>query len=222
MHARYVRRLVLAAFVLAAFVLGCSSSPPGDGAAQSGSSSDGGVDAAPAYPTENLGWQPRIGARRGQIIPDLSLRGYAPGSRTMQPVSIDVVYDPDGARHDLAVFVVGGLWEGLSAQMLDELEAAPPPRVAIVGVLVHGTPAGTPSTDADLDRWRSTRGASWALLDPAGVAGFARAFDLAALPAVIMVDARTMEIVFAGTGALDRAAIEREAGAVRARSPAYP
>lgn len=200
----------------------CSASSPAttpDASTPDAATPDAPASATP-YPTKDSGWRARRGDQPGQTIPNLALRGYAARSTTLSTVSFDTFYDPSGADHDLVVFVVGGRWEPVSATLLRDLDEQPIARVLVVGVLVHGSAAGAAATEADLDAWLPGRKRIAALVDPSGAAGFGRAIDLAALPAALMVDARTMEIVVAATGAPDRAAIEREAAAVRARPPA--
>lgn len=215
-HRTEMKLLVLA--VCGAALGACSAS-------SSATTPDASTPSAPEpsatpYPTRDAGWRPRRGDQPGQTIPNLALRGYAARSTTLSTVSFDTFYDPKGTDHDLVVFVVGGRWEPVSATLLRDLDQSPIARVSVVGILVHGSAAGAPATEADLDPWLPGRSRIAALVDPGGAAGFGGAFDLAALPAAVMVDARTMEIVEAATGATDRAAIEREAAAVRARPPA--
>jgi hypothetical protein len=115
------------------------------------------------------------------------------------------------------------LWESLSRAFMDEMKAAAPARVALFSVLVEGPSPGSAATPVDLGTWHADRyvAPAWYGLDPR--AKQLPALDSDGLPGVIVIDARTMEIVSAEVGKPTAAkdALQARAAAVRRRDPAY-
>lgn len=190
---------------------------------------DAGADATPepalnpygvAYPTDHLGTKSRDGAGRGDRIANLSLQGYAPGSTALGTVSFANLYDPNRKSHDVIIVVAGSLWDPYTKAGLDAVKASTK-RIATLVVLGEGTSSGVPATLANLSTWRASYPWATTALD-AAFKVFHPFFDAAAVPLFMVIDARTMEIVQGGVGALTTAHdIDAAVNAVTSRPAGY-
>jgi hypothetical protein len=152
------------------------------------------------YPTDHLGWNPRAGTKAGDRIGNHSFPGYPPGSSTLGTVSLADVYDPQGKTHDVVFVVAGGLWDVYTGETLKTIKASTK-RIATFAVVGEGTSPGTPATLTDLAAFRTKYPWPTVALDSAFKV-FGVAFDAAAVPLVMVLDARTMEIATSGVGGL--------------------
>ena len=175
-----------------------------------------------AYPTKNLGWKVRAGATAGEVAPNVRLVGYAPGAANTASISLADVYDPQGKTHDLVAILLCASWNDPSNQLMAKIGELAPARVAMLAVLGEATAAGTPATLTNLTSWRSKVPATvHNLLDPSW-ASFT-GVRVTTVPHVVLLDARTMEIVSSESGAPadPKGAFESAAAAVKARPPAF-
>lgn len=171
----------------------------------------------------HLGTKARTDGGPGDVIANLKLTGYAPSATASSVLQMADVYDPQGRTHDLVALIVVASWDPISPTLVDELRAAPPSRVALFPVLVEGATREA-ATKADLDAFRVAHrvGTAWYAFDPLGA--HLPPLEAAALPGMILLDARTMEIVGVPAGAaLDtlKSDLEAKAAEVKARRPAY-
>ena len=176
-----------------------------------------------AYPTKHLGTKPRTDGGPGDVIANLKLTGYAPGATASSVLQMADVYDPQGRTHDLVALIVVASWDPISPMMVEELRAAPPSRVALFPVLVFGA-FREAAKKADLDAFRVAHliGTAWYAFDPGGKQ--LPPLDESAVPGLILLDARTMEIVGVPAGWKKdevKSDLEAKAAEVKARPPAY-
>ncbi len=152
------------------------------------------------YPTDNIGTSPRAGAAPGNRMKNIGLQGYAPNVATLGTVSLASLYDPQGKTHDVVIIVAGALWDTFTGQTLTSIKGSTK-RIATFAVLGQGATAGTLATLANLATWRGTFPWATTSLD-AGFSVLGAYFDAQALPFIMFLDARTMEIATAGVGGL--------------------
>ncbi|MBX3187651.1 MAG: hypothetical protein KF819_11575 [Labilithrix sp.] len=172
------------------------------------------------YPTDNIGTKPRAGSVRGDRIANASFQGYAPGKTTLGTVSFADLYDPQGKTHDVVIVVAGGLWDAYTPQTLNAIKASTK-RIATLAVLGEGTTPGAPATLANLATWRTSHSFATTALD-AGFKVFGSYFDATAVPFVMFIDARTMEIASAGVGGITTTqAIDSAVTGITSRAASY-
>lgn len=173
-----------------------------------------------AYPTDHLGTTARVGSTRGDRIANFSMQGYRPAATTLGAVSLASLYDPQGKTHDVVIVVAGGLWDTYTQQTLASIKPSTK-RIATLAVLGEGTSPGTAATLANLSTWRAAYPWATTALDSA-FAVFGPFFDAQAVPFVMFIDARTMEIASAGVGAITTTAgIDSAVTTVTSRAAAY-
>ena len=160
-----------------------------------------------AYPTNNIGTNPRAGTTAGNTLANYKFLGYPDGDMTkgLQPFSMANLFDPTGAKVKLIHIQASASW---CIYCQEEVKTITPMRqkladrkVAWVISLAEGPTPGSPSTTADLNKWISQFKAPYTqFLDP-GNKNFGPFYDAAALPWNANVNAETMEILSAGVGA---------------------
>lgn len=195
-----------------------SDAPPGDAVTAGSAKNPYGV----AYPSAHLGWAVRSGSTRGDVIANLSLSGYAAGSSTTTTGSLADVFDPEGRTHDMVAVLIVTRWDVNSNQMLVALSKGLPARVALFTVLGEGPMPGATATAADLTAWHTKYPAVASYLDPE-FSQWKTLLTVAAVPYVIELDARTMEIVSAEAGAppSPKSDLETAAAAIKGRPASY-
>ncbi len=174
------------------------------------------------YPTANLGWRARAGRTAGLVMPNVKLVGYLPGASATSPVSLADVFDPQGKTHDLVAVFLCASWSAPSNQLMAEIDKGAPKRVAMLAVLGEAASVGTPATLGSLEAWRPKVPATvHNLLDPSWSKFTGITVD--AVPYVVLLDARSMEIVSASPGfsASPAADLEAAAADVKARPVSY-
>lgn len=177
----------------------------GDGVGSAASAPDKNPDGVD-YPKDNIGTLPRKGSQFGNRIANLKFLGYpdANANAGLQPVSLAQYFDPSGEKYRIIHIQAAGVWcsacraeTGAVVPMKDELAAR---KVVWLVALVEGASPGTPSVEKDLKGWISEFKSNYThMLDP-GMQNFGPFFNAGALPWNANVDARTMEILTAGTG----------------------
>ncbi len=159
-----------------------------------------------AYPTDHVGWNALTGTTRGDRIPNVSLQGYPAGSKSLGTVSLANLFDPEGRTHDVLVIVGGGVEETTGNTTLKVLgpmvgdSQTSSTRIAALAVVGLGKGLEAPATLSDLSTWRTAYSWATTALDPS-FAAFEPAFDAEAVPLVMIIDSRTMEILDRGIGA---------------------
>lgn len=192
-----------------------------DGSPNSGPGQDPGVvgdgagakaaDANPygaAYPTDNVGTGVRQGKVPGSRIANFKFLGYRDGdtSRGLVPISLADFYDPETRAFKLIHIQAIGTWCEFcraETQALAPLVTKLTQRKVVWLVSVaEGPNPGTASTARDLDRWIAQYKMPFTqLLDP-GNRNLGVFYDSGAFPWNANIDARTMELLDMGVGAL--------------------
>lgn len=196
------------------FLLACSSesaAPEQDtGLKDDGTGAVEAPDANPdgvPYPASNLGTNQRSGSKAGNRINNYKFYGYpdANPANGLQPMSLAQFYDPEGKTYKLIHIQASGVW---CVYCQKETEVVVPlkqklddMKVVWLVSLAEGATQGSPAKQRDLDGWISEFKSPFPhVLDP-GNKNLGVFYDAAALPWNANVNAKTMEILQAGTGA---------------------
>jgi hypothetical protein len=184
---------------------GCSADPPDEfsgPAATPTPTNPSGV----AYPTDNIGTRPRSGRVRGQRIANLAFNGYEGSDRARGLTSISLAryYDPRAERIKLLWIQGIASWcsicRGEASALLPMQDTLKSRGVAVLVVMVNGDTNGLGPSLPELDRWLvrypmtfdSALDVRGQQLGPLGLSG---------VPFNVLVDPRTMELLYAGSGA---------------------
>lgn len=210
--------LIAAATVLAS---GCGSNKQdgglsGPGADVADSAPDTNPDGVP-YPTTNIGIVARGASGKGSTIQNFKFLGYPNGdpSQGLQPISLAQFYDPSGTKYRIIHIQASGTWcsacraeTEVVVPMKDEIAAK---KVVWLVSIAEGPTQGLPSKQGDMENWiQQFKSPFTHWIDP-GNAKLGAFYDAAALPWNANIDARTMEILSAGVGAVTTpAGINRE------------
>jgi len=160
-----------------------------------------------AYPSDNIGTNPRSGDRAGNKMTNYKFLGYPDGdmSKGLQPISMASLFDPQGAKIKLIHIQASGTW---CVYCQEETKVVTPMRqkledrkVAWIISLAEGPTPGTAATTKDLDKWVAQFKAPYTHLLDSGNKNFGPFYDAAALPWNANIDARTMEILSSSVGA---------------------
>jgi len=205
-------------------LLGCSAEVPpltsdtaagGDG----GALQDGAPEAAPGciavsgvdhttcYPVADVGTTARSGDVPGQRMQNLAFTGYP--TEMGQPVvtkggtttvHLSDFFDPTTKKFALVVLAAVAGWSGASNTLGDDLvsraAAYGPLKAVFVQVLQQGSNKKVGAKTKDLDLWVADHSMNQtAVLDPATL------LKVDAVPALVILDARSMEILYSATGA---------------------
>jgi hypothetical protein len=215
-----VATMKIAPVLVASLVLGlaaCTSSTPSTsegpqdeglvGEGQAGDAPDTNPDGVP-YPTDNIGTIARKQDVAGNRISNYKFLGYpnADIGGGLQPISLAQYFDPTGEKYKIIHIQASGVWCTFCQQ---ETRAAVPlkadfeaKKAVWLVSLAEGSVRGTASKPADLDQWINTFKSPFThWLDP-GNANLGPFYDASALPWNANIDATTMEILTAGTGAV--------------------
>lgn len=159
-----------------------------------------GAPTAQSYPTDNIGWSPRKGGTRGNRIANLTFQGYRPNDVNLTTVTVGDFYDPTSAKYDALILVGTSTWDNFSAQTAAAIKDSAK-RVGALLVLGAGNTPGENATLANLLSYRTTQPWATTALD-SGFVKLGPGFNASEVPFVMMIDSRTMEIVYAATGAI--------------------
>jgi hypothetical protein len=158
------------------------------------------------YPTKNLGYQARAGARAGNIMRNYKFLGYRDGdpSKGTTVISLADFFDPAQKSFKLIHFSAGALWCPPCNDEADKLVPLVPglktQKIVVIQALVEGDSRGSGSTMPDLDTWQKRHKVNYTLfLDPEQ-GNLGQFFDAAAIPWNAYLDARSMEILQSGVG----------------------
>ncbi|HVH42928.1 MAG TPA: hypothetical protein VM925_11315 [Labilithrix sp.] len=179
----------------------------GEGVGAAGSAPDANPEGIP-YPADNIGTLSRKGTKPGNRIANFKFVGYPSANKDggLQPISLAQFYDPTGTKYRIIHIQASGVWctacqaeTKVVVPMKAELEAK---KAVWLVSLAEGPTPGVPSTQKDLDGWIKKFASPYThWLDP-GNQNLGPFYDRTALPWNANIDARTMEILTAGTGAV--------------------
>lgn len=205
---------VLAASLCFALVACASKSEPeqdrgleGEGVGAASAAPDTNPEGVP-YPKDNIGTMERKGTKPGNRIANFKFMGYPNGDKSggLQPLSLAQFFDPSGKKYRILHIQASGVWcsacqaeTEVVVPMKADLEAK---KAVWVVSLAEGPTPGSPSKQKDLDGWIAEFKSPYThFLDPNN-ANLGPFYDRTALPWNANIDARTMEILTAGTGAV--------------------
>lgn len=159
------------------------------------------------YPTDNIGTTPRSGSRPGNKIQNFKFLGYPDANVAggLKPISLAQFFDPTGNKYRLIHIQAAGSWcvycQKETELLVPLAQKLADRKVVWLVSLAEGPSQGDPSTQKDLDAWIAEFKSPFThVLDPAN-RNLGPFYDRAALPWNADVNAMTMEILQAGTGA---------------------
>lgn len=216
-----LRSLLGLAVVGSVFAFGCSSSggsstPAGNQGVTGPGSTTGTVETnayGKAYPTKNLGTEPRSGTRPGNIMRNFKFQGYktemgqaVTTNGKLETISLADFFDPDQKNGFKVLHVtVSSYWcnpcNEETKEMVSIAADLKSKNVLFFQALADGPAVGTGATPTDLDNWVNKHKVNFTqALDPA-LKNFGGFFDAAAVPFNANIDLRSMEILSSGVGA---------------------
>jgi hypothetical protein len=209
------RRRAFVTTALAVLALGATSVACGSGPSDPNAQPFKDVDVAGhttnpeglAYPTDHLGAEARTASTPGDRIPNLSFQAYVDSNESagLQTVSLADYYDPYGKRLKLLHVMAAAVWcticRGQTQDMEKQWDTLHAQGLETVQLIVNGSARGTGPSLVELGQWVTSHGTSFTVgIDSLG----RRLGELTSLDAVpwnALVDPRTMEIIYAGSGA---------------------
>ncbi len=216
-----MKKILFAGAVLAVCVsaVGCSSSTQDPGIVPPNNNNNNvcdaksGVDKTTCYPVADVGIVARKGSTPGNRIQNYKFVGYgtdASGTKldTSTPTStvqLADYFDPKSEKYSIIILNVAARWCGPCNQETDEIASGVaasygPKKVVFVQAITEGLDY-KPATLDDLKGWIGDHTNNFTtMLDP-NQANLGVFFDRAAIPFNAVIDARSMEILYAGTGA---------------------
>jgi thiol-disulfide isomerase/thioredoxin len=211
MNTKMIRPMVgVPVSVLVAACSGASSSEQDPGIA--GNELPGAKEVNPygvAYPTKNLGQNPRAGGTPGNVVRNFKFLGYPGGgeavARGLQTMQLADYFDPEMRKNKIIMVSVAGVWCGpcqeetrSTVPIAKELEAK---GVVLLQALGDGPIQGKGATKEDLDGWVQRFSVNFNIVLDPDLKNMGPFFERGAIPFNMVVDARSMEILYAGTGA---------------------
>lgn len=198
--------LVSIAALVPALVVACSSSedaPPFADPSVTGR--DANAEGL-AYPTDHLGGNPRVGAQRGDRIPNFSFQGYVDSSRTagLKTISLADYYDP-GQKHGKVLHIMeAASWctvcDGQTREMTAAKAAMAAQGVVIVQAIMNGAKAGTGPTLLEVDQWMDRYPTWFTVVVDERAKRISSVASVGAVPWNALIDLRTMEVLLASVG----------------------
>lgn len=162
-----------------------------------------------AYPTDNLGGEPRRNSFRGSRIPNFAFQGYRDGDRArgLETISLSEFYDPE-QKHNIKILhiQVAATWCIIcSSEIEATLTVKDPYRergVVFLEVVVGGKNVGAGPSLGEVDAWIARHSSTiTTAIDVRAKRLGGLGINPAAMPHDILVDARTMEILDSSVGA---------------------
>jgi predicted small lipoprotein YifL len=198
-YAERAMRLLLA---IAVVLSGCSGKGPDELPDPDVKGAAAAPDGTP-YPTANIGSNP------GQVAPNLAFEGYPSSNKSagLKVYSFADLFDPAAKDHKLLYLSLAATWcsscVAEAAEIARILPRYAPQGVIVVEVLVAGASSGFGPSQAELDGWVDANHTSWTVLADVRGRRTGPGLGLTAVPASMLVDTRTMEIIHASLGAPD-------------------
>ena len=214
-----MKKILFAGAVLVAAVTaaGSSSSTQDPGIVNNNNNNQtgavSGVDKKTPYPTADIGIVARKGSVAGNRIQNYKFIGYGTDnsaakldtSKGTGSVQLADYFDPASSKYAIIILNVAARWCGPCNQETDEIVSGVaatygPQKVVFVQAVTEGLDYKAATMD-DLNGWIGDHTNNFTtLLDPSQQ-NLGVFFDRAAIPFNAVIDARSMEILYAGTGA---------------------
>lgn len=159
-----------------------------------------------AYPTDHLGGTSRIGAQRGDRIPNFSFQGYVDSNRTggLHTISLADYYDPWQKHGKVLHIMEAASWciicDGQTREMTAAKDAMAAQGVVIVQAIMNGAKAGTGPTLLELDQWMDRYPTWFTVVVDDRAKRLSSVASVGAVPWNALIDLRTMEVLFASVG----------------------
>jgi hypothetical protein len=161
-----------------------------------------------AYPTDNIGGQPKSDLQAGQIFPNLALEGVLSAAAVNTPVVVPMAdyYDPEGLRYDLLHVIAIFMWcphcnnETYNLAAVAGWQASQ--RVTVVQIAMQGYDrnTGASPTWPDLRQWATDHNVNFPVVIDGQGAQLAAYFPVGSVPVNIVVNPRTMEVLAVDVG----------------------
>ncbi len=186
---------------------GCGTSGP---SAPQDQGLPGGASVNPygaSYPTDRLGTSARAGTTAGSRLRNLQFRGYrnAVASKELSTISMADFFDPEARKYKVIHLSAASVWCGPCVRETEDTvritESMAAKGVVFVQALIDGRATGTGASEQDLTDWTTKFGNLFPTVLDARARNLGEFFDSASVPWNANVDARSMEILSAGTGA---------------------
>lgn len=213
-----MKKILFAGVVLSVSLaaVGCSSSTQDPGIVGNNNPQGGavsGVDHTTPYPTTDIGTVARKGSVAGNRIQNYKFLGYGTDASATKldttkgtgTVQLADYFDPKSEKYSIIILNVAARWCGPCNQETTEIVGGiaaqyAPKKVVFVQAITEGLDYKAATMD-DLNGWISDHSNNFTtMLDPSQ-ANLGVFFDRAAIPFNAVIDARSMEILYAGTGA---------------------
>ncbi len=204
---------------------------------------NGGLNSDGSYPTDDIGTAARAGDQPGQRINNFSFYGYlntdpnklTDPSGAPQRISLQQFYDPTGSAYKVIHVVGSSVWCAPCNQETENLAAGDYKEAAAAGIVVlqallDGSTMGTGATTADLQSWVTgprvdDTGSKFktpinftTVLDP-NLQNLGSFFAAGAVPFNIVIDARSMEILYSEQKMVNLADIKKWVDWVNTHGP---
>ncbi len=160
-----------------------------------------------AYPTKGFGTQARKGAIAGSVFKNFKFYGYPEGDGTkgLQPISMSKYLDPETRNYKVIVLSLTGNWcyycKKETTEIIAKLDMFKGKKIGMIQAVAEGNTAGVAATKADFEQWVSGFKHNFDVFLDDGKRNLAPYFQSGGLPFNLVMDARTMEILYAGNGA---------------------
>jgi len=161
------------------------------------------------YPAGPYGATPREGTVPGDVFPNFGFRGYQDSSTGggLQTISLADFHDPDTRRYRVIHLSAVAMWCPHCARETDQLaQAAPALRdegAALLQLIIDGPSQGEAPDRCDLDDWIEEHDTSFTVVLDGAARRLGTVATISGVPYNAIIDARTMEVLDAGTGVPD-------------------
>ncbi len=161
-----------------------------------------------AYPTDHVGGLARSGARRGDRIPNLSFQGYPDSNRAggLRTVSLADYYNPTSAagRPKVLHLMEAAYWcticDGQTKEMTPLKDALGAEGVVVVQAIMNGARVDTGPSLLEVGQWMDRYPTWFTVVIDERAKRVGTVTEVLAVPWNALVDLRTMEILYAGSG----------------------
>lgn len=170
-----------------------------------------GHDANPdgkTYPTDHVGGVPRSGSRRGDRIPNLTFQGYPDSSRAagLKTVSLADYYDPTSTpgRPKVLHLMEAAYWcticDGQTKEMAPLKDALAAEGVVVVQAIMNGARLDVGPSLLEVGKWMDRYPTWFTVVIDERAKRVGTVSEVLAVPWNALIDLRTMEILYAGSG----------------------
>lgn len=161
-----------------------------------------------SYPTDHLGGVPRSGPRRGDRIPNLTFQGYPDSNRAagLKTVSLADYYNPTSAagRPTVLHLMEAAYWcticDGQTKEMAPLKDALGAEGVVVVQAIMNGARLDVGPSLLEIEKWMDRYPTWFTVVIDERAKRVGTVTEVLAVPWNALVDLRTMEILYAGSG----------------------